>query len=82
MYLQQEASGILSRGPIEPDAYLKIITPVLVVEKWPCRRARTQTAGLVTGQETPEHVQAGVEVAWALGSAMEIERGGWVGAMS
>ena len=40
--------------------------------------------GEVMGQEVPEQIQAGVEVAWAFGSIswLETERGGWIGVRS
>lgn len=41
----------LSRGMIQPDEYLKMMIPALMLEKWLCRGPRTWPAGLVTGRQ-------------------------------
>lgn len=47
-------SKALIRDAIQPDIYLKIIIPAVVLEQWPYREARTWTAGLMTCKEAHE----------------------------
>lgn len=72
---------VLGREATEPDEYLTITASVIVVKNGLIEGQGCRQQDQMIGKEAPECIQAGMEVAWAPGSAAEIKRGGWVGAM-